>query len=160
MSELRIPYKPNKVIFILATSLFGVCAGIMGKVAATNDRGLILNGLLEFSPQGATIFYWVITAAALGFVVAGTLALVNSMFSNREIVVTNDSITSPKNGLSKQNVTVNFSDITGINMRTIQKTKILSIEHVGGKLSIPNSMLPSKASFEDLVSQLEARANN
>jgi len=81
------------------------------------------------------------------------------MLSKPEIVITNESITSPKSGFSKQNVTVNFSDITGINMQTIQKTKILNIQHLGGKLSIPNSMLPSKALFEELVSQLQTRAN-
>ncbi len=159
MSEVRIPYKPNKIIFLLAIAFFGVCAGIMGNVAASNDRGLILNGIIEFSPQGATIFYWVISFLALAFVLVGIFALVKSMFSKREIVITNDSITSPKSGFSKQNITVNFSDITGISMQTIQKTKILNIEYPGGKLSIPNSMLPSKASFEELVSQLQKRAN-
>jgi hypothetical protein len=133
--------------------------GGMGNVALTNDRGLILNRIIEFSAQGATIFYWVVAIAALAFVLVGILALIKSMFSNREIVITNESITSPKSGFSKQDVTVSFSDITGINMQTIQKTKILNIEHLGGKLSIPNSMLPSKTSFEELVSQLQTRVN-
>ncbi len=37
----------------------------MGNVALTDDRGLILNRIIEFSPQGATIFYWVVAIAAL-----------------------------------------------------------------------------------------------
>lgn len=60
MNEVRIPYMPNKTIFILAIFFFLACAGVMGNVAASNDRGLILNRIIEFSPQGAAIFYWVI----------------------------------------------------------------------------------------------------
>ncbi|HAS6997775.1 TPA: hypothetical protein I7280_23385 [Vibrio parahaemolyticus] len=159
MNEVRIPYKPNKIVFILAIAFFAACAGFMGNIALTNDRGLILNRIIEFSPLGATNLYWAVTIAALSFVLVGTLALIKSMFSNREIVITNESISSPKSGFSKQDVTVNFSDITGVNMQTIQKTKILNIEHLGGRLSIPNSMLPNKASFEELVSQLQSRVN-
>jgi len=159
MNEVRIPYKPNKIIFILTIVFFGVCSVVMVNAAATNNRGLILNRIIEFSPQGATMFYWVIAAAALAFVLFGLLALVKSMKSKREIVITNDSITSPKSGFSKRSITVRFSDIIGIHMQTIQKTKVLKIEYQGGKLSIPNSMLPNKASFEELVSELRARTN-
>lgn len=159
MNEIRIPYKPNKVIFTLVIVLFGACAGFTGNVAITNDRGLTLNRIIEFSPLGASIFYWVIAIAALVFVLLGFFALAKSIFSKREIVITNDSIRSPKSGFSKQDVTVHLSDITGIHIQTIQKTRILNIEHSAGTLSIPNSMLPNKALFEELISQLEAKVN-
>jgi hypothetical protein len=159
MNEVRIPYKPNKIIFILAIAFFGVCAGIMGNVAVTNDRGLILNRIFQFSPKGATIFYWVIAGVALAFVLVGLLSLARSIVSTREIVITETSVTSPKSGFSKLDVTVNFSDITNVSLQTIQKTKILNIEYRGGKLSIPNSMLPNKKEFEELISQLQTRVN-
>ncbi len=159
MNEVRIPYKPNKIIFLLVVAFFGACAGIMGNVAATNDRGLILNRIFELSSQGATIFYWVITGSALVFILVALFALAKSITSKREIVISKTSLTSPKSGFSKIDVTVNFSDITNVTLQTVQKTKILNIEYIGGKLSIPNSMLPNKQAFEELVSLLEARVD-
>lgn len=159
MNEVRIPYKPKKIGLILGIAFFSVCAAITGNEAASNDRGLVLNRIIEFSPQSVTVFYWVITIISLAFVVLNIFLLVKSGLSKREIVITDDSITSPKSGLSNQLITVDFSDITDINIQTIQKTKILNIEYLGGKLSIPKDMLPSKASFEELVSQLQNRAN-
>lgn len=159
MNEVRIPYKPNKIIMILAIAFFGACAGFMADIAANNDRGLILNRVIELSPQNATIFYWVIASASMVFVVVGFFALVKSFFTNREIVITETSITSPKSALSKLDVTVNFSDISNVTIQTIQRTRILNIKYSGGKLSILNSMLPNKAAFEELVSQVQARVN-
>ncbi len=159
MNEVRIPYKPNKFMFLLVVAFFGACAGIMGNVAITNDKGLILNRVFEFSPQGATIFYWVITGLSLVFVLVGLLALAKSVTTKREIVISETSLTSPKSIYSKIDVTVNFSDITNVTLQTIQKTKILNIEYLGGKLSIPNSMLPNKQAFEELVSLLQTRVN-
>lgn len=159
MNEVCIPYKPNKTIFLSAVVFFGVCAGVMGNVAITNEKGLILNRIFEFSPQGATLFYWVITGTALMFVLVGLLALAKSVATKRQIVISETSITSPKSGFSKIDVTVNFSDITSVTLQTIQKTEILNIEYLGGKLSIPNSMLPNKQAFEKLISLLQAKVN-
>ena len=159
MNEVRIPYKPNKTVFLFAVAFFGVCAGVMGNVAITNDKGLLLNRIFEFSPQGATIFYGVIAGASLVFVLVGLLALVKSVTTKREIVISDTSLTSPKSGFSKIDVTVDFSDVTNVALQTVQKTKILNIDHPGGRLSIPNSMLPNKQAFEELVSLLQTRIN-
>lgn len=159
MNEIRIPYRPNKIIFILAIAFFGSCAGFMGNIAATNDRGLILNRIFEFSKQGATIFYWVIAGLSVAFVVLGFFALIKSYTSKREIIISDSSITSPKSGFSKLNICIKFSDITDVTMQTVQKTKILNIDHLDGRLSIPNSMLPNKQAFEELVSSIQAKIN-
>jgi len=159
MNEVRIPYKPNKNIFLFVVVFFGACAGVMGNVAITNERGLILNRIFEFSSQGATIFYWVITGAALVFVLVGLLALAKAFTSKRQIVISETSLTSPKSGFSNIDVRVNFSDISNVTLQAIQKTEILNIEYLGGKLSIPNNMLPNKQAFERLVSLLNTRVN-
>ncbi len=159
MNEVRIPYKPNKILFILAIGFFGACAGFMGNIAITNDRGLVLNRIFEFSTQGASIFYWVITVIALAFVLVGIIALIKSFTSKREIIISDTSITSPKSGFSKLDITVNFSDVTDVTIQTVQKTKILNIDHLDGRLSIPNSMLPNKQAFEELVSHIQVKLN-
>lgn len=81
----------------------------------------------------------------------GLAALVSSSVVKREIILTATSISSPKNGFTKSVVQIDFSDITGVQLQTVQGTKLLYIHHAGGTLTIPNSMVSGKDSFEKLV---------
>jgi len=159
MNEVRIPYTPNRLIFISAILFFGLCAGGMGYVAFTNEQGLILNRIFEFSVEGASIFYWVVSSTSLIFVLAGILVLAKSFTAEREIVISEEHITSPKSGFSKKSIVVKYKDIISITIQTVQKTKIINIVHKGGKLSIPNTMLPNKQAYESLLNQLQSRIN-
>jgi len=59
--------------------------------------------------------------------------------------------------MSNQDVTVQYSDISNITVQSVPGSKFLQIVHPGGKLSIPNSMLPNKAAFEELISTVETK---
>lgn len=159
MNEVRIPYRPKKLVSIAGIIFFGLGAGFMGYVASSNEEGLILFSIFEFSVENATIFLWVILGALFIFVGIGVIALEKSFFSKREIVITNECITSPKSSSSKINITVNFSDIIGITIQTVQKSRTINIAHTDGTLSIPNTMLPNKKVFEDLFEQIQNRTN-
>jgi hypothetical protein len=159
MNEIRIPYKPNKILFIFVIVFFGAITGLGWHEAINNDRGLILNGI-QLSQQQANVLYWFIAGSSLLFVLAGLCILVNSFTSNKEIVISNNAITLPKHGFSNTNITVNFSDITNLTLQSIKRTKILNIEYSGGKpLAITDSMLPNKKTFEELIYQLQSRVN-
>jgi len=95
----------------------------------------------------------------LAFVLVGVAALIKSFTSKREIIISDTFITSPKSGFSKLDITVKFSDVTNVTMQTVEKTKILNIDYVDGRLSIPNSMLPNKQAFEELVSHIQVKLN-
>ncbi len=157
MKAIRIPYKPDKMIFLLIVIAFSVCAGILGRVALTNKRGLVINHFFELSPTSASWFYGVLFSLALAFVLVGLMALVKSFFSKKVIVITETKLSSPRSFFSNHIVSVNFSQITAMDLRTIQRNKILHIEYNGGKLSIPQNMLPNQQAFKQLVSLIEAR---
>lgn len=157
MSEVRFPYKPKFVVLLLSISFFVGCSLILGNVALTNDRGLILNRMVEFSVGGATILYWWLAAASGLFVVIGAIALCFGLATKREVVFTKNGITSPKGGVSTKIISVKFSEITDVNIQSVQKQQFLNILHRGGKLTIPQSMLPNKQAFEELVSLVAAR---
>jgi hypothetical protein len=63
---LRRPYKEA----ILALVFFGACAAFFYVRARNNDRGLILNGVIEMGPEGADWFY-----AILGILSAGMASI-------------------------------------------------------------------------------------
>ena len=68
---LRRPYAEG----VLAIVLFGACAVFFYYKATNNDRGLILNGLIEMGPEAADWFYAVLGLLSGAFVVAGLLGV-------------------------------------------------------------------------------------
>ncbi len=151
VQEVRYPYKPKLIVFILSIAFFVACAAVLGYVAATNDRGLILNGIIKFSENGATIFYWCLAGASVLLALFGVLGLVKGITSKREVLATQEAISAPKSGVSNKIITINYSGIIDLNVQVIQKQKFLNIFYSEGKLSIPQSMLPSKKAFEELA---------
>ncbi len=160
MEEIRIPYKAKKLTFILCILMFGVCAIGLTKMALSNDRGLILNGIVEFSTEGATIFYLCIAVVPALLVVMGILGIYFSVTSKKEVVLKETSISSPKSLYSKKIITVNFSDVTDYSIQSVQNQTYLFIFFQEGKLTIPQSLLPNKAEFKKLydlvVKKIEA----
>lgn len=155
MNEVRFSYKPNIYIFILTTLLFiGFTAGL-AYVAKTNEQGLILNRIIEFSVEGATIFYWCLASASAIFVLFGALLIIGGFTSKKEIILSGNSITAPKSGISKKTLTIHYSEVSDINIESVQKQNFLNIVHSNGKLTIPQSMLSSKHAFEELTEFIE-----
>jgi len=49
--------------------LFDACAIALGFEASSNDRGVIINGIIELDTEQATVFYWVLSSGGAAFVV-------------------------------------------------------------------------------------------
>lgn len=157
MNEVRIPYKANKLILIFLILVSCGFAVFLGYTALNNNSGLIIMDLITLGVEGSTRFFW---AASLFFgflAMTSLLTFLKNIKAEREIVITDSSITSPKSGLSNQDITVNYADIRNISVQNIAGTKMLQIDHPAGKLSIPNSMVPSKRAFEELIAAVESR---
>ncbi len=159
MTEVRFTYKPRITVFLFSGLFFVGCALVLAHIARTNDRGLVLNRIIEFSEEGASIFYWSLAAASGVFVVLATMALYSSLTLKREVILTEDRITAPKSGMSKKLVAIRFAEITDVNIQSVQSQKFLNIVHEGGKLTIPQSMLPNKEVFEELTGLVTEKVN-
>ncbi len=66
---LRRPYLET----ILALVMFGGCAAFFYVKATTNDRGLILNGIIEMGPESADWFYAILGILSAGMALMGLL---------------------------------------------------------------------------------------
>ena len=157
MNEVRYPYKPKIVVFLLSTLFFVGCTLVFANMALTNDRGLLLNKIIEFSTEEATLFYWGLGAASAAFVIIGIAGLLSNFTTKKEVVLTEDGITAPKSGISKKIVSVKFSEITDLYVQSIHRQRLFNIVHQSGKLVIPQSMLPNKQAFEELIDLVAER---
>lgn len=155
---VRLPYRPNKSIIFLVVFFFAVCAVSLTSLAMSNEKDLMIAQVVRLSPQSATVIYWMTAIAALLFFVVGGFVLVRSVIRKREIVITNESITSPVSAISTRDMQIYFSEVTAVEIQVFRAIRILQIKHPGGMLSIPSQVLPSKADFEELICQLKSRA--
>src|SRR5258708_35502731 len=148
--ERQFDYRPKWTVIILCALFFGACALVLGAKANGNDRGLIINGIIALSPGGATIFFWVLTALSIAFVViAGFLAIVRVTFHQR-IAFTDKCLMIPRSRWSRQQVTVPFGDVLELSQSEVSGQRFLKIVYQGGKFTLTASMLPKKEDFDEI----------
>ncbi len=140
-----------------ATLFFGVCSAIGYNSAATNDRGLIIDGAVTLDTGQATIFFWCLFGAAVAMSLGGLFVMVQGMISTQTVSMDDKALRMPKSGLSHRIVTIPYGDIVKMTVIQIKSQRFLTIEYAGGKVSISRSMLPTNATFEKVCNVLSER---
>ncbi len=159
MSEARFRYKPRFVFFSLSTLFFGGFGWACAYFAQTNDRGAILNGVLELSAATLSMISWSLVAVSGLVILFNVCCLCVGFTTKREVVVTESGIVAPKSGASRQLVSVGFADISNVQMVSVQKQRFLTIHHPGGKLTIPQNMLANRQAFDELTAAVAANVS-
>lgn len=134
-------------------------------IAASVSLFVLVNMTFSYAqPEGSTAFKinWavVLCLACLVFV-SGIFAafLVSFMLNNlgkRCIILTEDSITTPTDGLRLKKVTIPYQQLQSVKKLTRPQYSIL-IRYEEGWLTIPEFMLPKKADFEYLHQYLQSK---
>lgn len=148
---VRIPYRPGLGRIVLAVVFFGACAAFLRNEARTNDRGLVINGLVELSVSGATVFYWVLCGSSVALVAAAVFVGLPQWFIPRFVVLEPDAITIPGWGLSTRHYRIPRCDIRGVHVSSYRKYRFLKVLAVGGTRSINSGMLPLEGDFDVIL---------
>lgn len=113
-------------------------SGFFINLAMTNDRGLIINRILEFSATHATYLYGFLGGIFSLTTISGLLMLIQSL-ANREdnyLVLYETYFTAPKTTSSKQQFTVKYSKITQLKLKTLKETHILYVYFDNEKITL------------------------
>ena len=146
------PYKPRLVPMLVAILFFGFCGWFMNQTANTNDRGLILEHLIHFSPEGATLFYRAIAWVSFMFVALAVFVGLPQTFLDRRLVLEPDSILVPRGLWSTQRVRIPLDSIREVQMATYRrKYHFITIYHDGGKCKINASHLPGVDDYQTVL---------
>lgn len=154
MKSSCYPYHPRPVAMFLSTLLVLGATLFMGYSALTNDRGLILNGLLHFDPGGATVFYWLITLIIFGGFVFLSRSLFVTVLSSPTLEVTDGYISAPPTAASRNNVVVKFSEIQRLRLFEHRGYRFLDLEYGDNTLRIRERFLPDQATFESVFNAI------
>lgn len=161
MSDLALeyPYKAKAGVMLACMAFFAACAATMAHAALTNDRGLILNGIITFGTEGATVFYWCVAAVSVLFVIVGAFGFFAGLRKPVSIRLTATELSAPKNGFTRKPTRIPLHEIVDVGVQTIQKQRFLTVHHRSGKLNLAQSMLPNSEAFEKLHAALVAGVN-
>lgn len=133
---------------------FGAGAILLAHEALTNDRGLILNGIFRFDVDGATTFYWCITALSGAMAALGLMLFLIGLTSNQTLSLSDTELSAPKWLLSPANTIVPLSSIRRLELKSVRNLHFLSVHHARGKLTIQAQQLPDADAFAEICARL------
>ena len=143
---------------LLCGLFFGACAAVMAQKASTNTKGLILNGIIEFSPSSASVFYWVLAVLSVLFVVAGGLTLLTTLIHGvPDVVLTGDAISFPVGFPIKRAFSLPYSQITGLSQSEVSGQRVLMLHTATKKHHIVLNWLGSRGAEAALLQALAQR---
>lgn len=152
--EREYDYKPSWWIILLGGAMFGVATVFFVYRALLNDRGLIINGLIELSQNGATIFYWVFAFFSLCFVLTVIAITFHRLKFHQRLAFTHSELIVPASRWSAAEKSIRYDDISNLSVTQISRQKFLYIYHSGEKYIVNASMLSSSKVFEEFVDLL------
>jgi hypothetical protein len=158
--SLEIPLRRPYAELLLSALFFAVCAAVLAYRAHTNDRGLILNGILHFEPGGADVFYAVLAILSGAFCAFGVLAAARfALLKEFRIVLGARSITLPSMRplQGAREVTVPLDRIEAVELQPPAKPITLVIREDDRSHSIPQRWLTKGWPAEEVAGAIIAR---
>lgn len=150
-------YKPRWAIIFSAGTFFGLCTAVAVWAAVTNDRGLIINGIIELSPNGATIFWWCVAAASMAFVLGAGFLIYSRLTTNHRIALTPSCLLVPLPRHSREEAFIPFAEVTQIQPQDVNGARFLTLYYSGMRFTLVESWMPSKSDFEELSKIIHER---
>ncbi|MEQ1780795.1 MAG: hypothetical protein ABMA14_05510 [Hyphomonadaceae bacterium] len=156
MAETRFAYKPKTHVMLLAAVFFLVASVVLIYAGATNDRGLILNHIIEMDEASATTFYYVLAGLSAAMTAGGVFGFVMSLRGAKFVVLDDASVEFPGN-LGQKQVRIPYGAITGLQPGGAHRQRWVYILHAGGRHAIMGSMLANPAQLDEIASLIAAR---
>ena len=138
---------------------FGLAAVVLGAKAATNVQGLVIDGIIELGVTGATVFFWILCALSVGFVIAAILLFYQRIRFPQRIVFGESSLEVPVKRGTHDRVEIAYRSIGEMSVAQMHGQKWLEVTHAGGTFTIMASLLKSDAVFEEVCGLLAQRVN-
>jgi hypothetical protein len=155
--ECEYAYKPRWTLIVFCGVFFGLVAVILGAKAHGNNRGILLNRVIELSPSGATTFYWVLCSCSVGFVTIAAFLAYHRLTFRQRIAFGATALLVPASRWSSAEQQIGYRNIQTLSKAQVSGHRFLHVTHSGGTYVIAASMLPSKAAFEEVCELLAAK---
>ena len=158
---LTFTYRYKAGRLFLCIFFFGLCAAMLGHEALNNGKGLVINNIIELDAGNATIFYWVLAALSLGFVLLGLIGFMAQLTADDDaqvLTLGEKTMTLPQGAFRKVPRELAYADITAMKQQEVQGQRFLTVKLANGKkVSLAAVALPKKEDFDTVCSHIAAR---
>lgn len=157
--EIVVPLRRPYTQLGLGLVMFGFCAWFMAEQANTNDRGLIINGLIHLGPDGADIFYAVMALLSAGMSAGAAYAIYKySRYASFEVVLGAKSMKIPVPAFrATGDGKIRYRDIRAVQLDPPAKPARLVIHHEDGSYGIPAMWMAGGQTLSWLADQIVDR---
>ncbi|MDC3957298.1 hypothetical protein [Polyangium jinanense] len=158
--KIQIPLRKPYRQLVPGLILFGACAAFFFHRSSVNDRGLILNGLFHFDPDGADVFYAVLGVLSVGMSVMALLGILRfAKLDPFELVLGAKSLSFPVGRpMSMQVISVPIREIVSVGLQPPESPKSIIVQVRDGNVYwIPSNWLPKEWTVQDLNAALVER---
>jgi hypothetical protein len=156
---LRYRYAPRLAPMLAAVLFFAACLAFYVWRTASNDRGLIINGLLELETDGATAFFASLAVGSAGFVLLGLWAASMRLRAPSYLMLDERSLSFPSR-FGRKARTVPYAAIRDIQLLNVQGQSMLQIETESGKVRVAAIMLASDTQLREVGAALRDRVRD
>jgi len=146
----------------IAALVTGGCAAFMFERASTNDRGLVINGLIHLAPGSADVFYAVLGALCAAMAVLSVRALI-ALVQRKHFRVTigEEEITLPHHALfwSSEDRTLGIDEIVMVQTAVAAgNNRFVHVDTRRGRFSLNTRWLPPEWPAEMFAAEIMRRA--
>jgi hypothetical protein len=150
-------YRPKWTMIVFCGAFFALCTAVIASKAANNDRGVVINHIIELGPEGATTFYWGLAALCAAFVVIAVFLAYHRVVFKQSLLFGPAVLIVPASQWSRAQKEIAYRDIHKLSERSVYGQRFLIIACAGGKYTVNASMLPSKSAFEEVRELLNTK---
>ena len=125
----------------------------------TNDRGLILEHFILFSPDGATIFYWAMSVIGIGVLFLSVHLAIESRLYPRRISLSEHAASIPKSRWSSRVTSIPYATISDMGEIKLRGARLLYITHAGGRATVNSALFKTEEDYGPFCQSLMERVN-
>ena len=156
-ADREFDYRPPWKMTVLAIVVFGACGFGGAAMATSNEKGLLINNLIELSPGNATRFQWGLCALSFAMAAIGVLGLVMRVVNPQKILLATDGYHAPKWRWSRQTRFVRYAGVQSLDLNNVAGEDYLKVVHADGKDNLMANMFKSRSIFYDFYDELRQR---
>jgi hypothetical protein len=155
--EREYSYRPKWMLLALGGGFFGACTALFAYLALTNERVVVIQGLLPLSPLGGKVFYWILAAIGATFVSGALCLAFVRVKSVQRIALTATGIVLPRGKWNRRDEAfVAFKDIDVVKVLEFHGNQYLYVYTSGLRYTVDKGLLAAR-DFGEMTWALEAR---
>lgn len=139
---------------LLVFVLFGAGAVFFGHRAATNDRGLVIDRLIELGPYGADVFYSTLCTISAIFFLVGVGSAVQRVLRPMRIGFTTDGLIVPYGQISSREICIRYAEINAIKKYRQHSNDYIKVHHSAGEYTILGFDLASATEVQAVFAKI------